>query len=403
MQLPSGRWRLQIRQKKLQADELFDTEEAAREKEARLLAARNQDPGKMTLAQVWQLYLDSEMFEAKAEKTQSTELGRIKPVLEKFGNYSLEDLASNVKLVKEYKRERQKTISPRTKKKMSNTSVRLEMAAYSAVIEFAVEEDLLDVNFVNQVKRPAPAVRKRRVFQEEQGKLAIFARNSDPAVAQAARFQLLIRHLGCRPGELRDLLVRDVAMLRREVTFWDTKNGTDRRAHTTAEALTMLQLQLDSVPEGSPYLFPTWSKYKKAWVPYVYANGVKRLRELNVVLPDYHAHAGRREFVSRAIEGNVPHMTIKKQTGHKSTQALEIYDRGLSTAPTIRAELDRLAADVKDEGLMGALRALGLTPEQERRLAILQGKNMDGGTDWVNVQNADGSWNSPFQKEPGSA
>ena len=399
-QIASGRWRLQIRKQSLKVDEVFDTKEAALEAEARLLATRKQDPGKMKLSQLWAEYLDSDMFEVKAPKTQSTELGRIKPVLEKFGDCAIEELAENVKLVKEYKRERQKTISPRTKKKMSNTSVRLEMAAYSAVIEFAVEEDYLDVNFVNQVKRPPKGERKRRVSQEEQGNLAIFARNSDPAVAQAARFQLIIRHLGCRPGELRDLRVRDVAVLRREVTFWDTKNGTDRRAHATEEALTMIQLQLDSLPEDSPYLFPTWSPYKnkKCWVPYVYANGVKLLRRLGVVLPDYHAHAGRREFVSRAIEGNVPHMTIKKQTGHKSTQALEIYDRGLSTAPTIRAELDRLAADVKDEGLLGALRALGLTPEQERKLAAMQGKDMTGSQSWVALQGVDGSFTDPFNK-----
>ena len=130
----------------------------------------------------------------------------------------------------------------------------------------------------------------------------------------------------------------------------------------------------------------------------MYANGVKLLRRLGVVLPDYHAHAGRREFVSRAIEGNVPHMTIKKQTGHKSTQALEIYDRGLSTAPTIRAELDRLAADVKDEGLLGALRALGLTPEQERKLAAMQGKDMTGSQNWVALQGVDGSFTDPFNK-----
>ena len=89
MQLPSGRWRLQIRKKHLKVNEVFDTEDAALETQARSLAERNQNPGEMTLAQLWQLYLDSEMFEVKAPKTQSTELGRIKPVLEKFGDYAI--------------------------------------------------------------------------------------------------------------------------------------------------------------------------------------------------------------------------------------------------------------------------------------------------------------------------
>lgn len=231
VQLPSGRWRLQIRKKHLEVDRVYDTQEAALVAKAEFLERHNTDGKGMTLNQLWPRYVDSQMFEDKAAKTQSTELGRIKPVLEKLGNYRVTELAADTNLISDYIDARRKAISPRTKRKMSNTSVRLEVAALSALIAYAVRRKIVNQNFVSNLPRPVAGKRKRRVTPEEQGRLAIYARNSDPAVAQAARFQLLIRHLGCRPGELRGLLVKDISLPRRELTFWDTKNGTDRRVH----------------------------------------------------------------------------------------------------------------------------------------------------------------------------
>jgi hypothetical protein len=132
--------------------------------------------------------------------------------------------------------------------------------------------------------------------------------------------------------------------------------------------------------DGCPYVFGTWSSRAKQWVPYNYAAGVNLLREHRIIDPDYAAHAGRREFISRAIESNMSYGTIKKQTGHQSTQALEIYDEGLSTAPEIRAELDQLARKVQNENLLGTFEALGLTAEQKIKYAAILGLK-DG---WVN-------------------
>jgi integrase len=367
-QLPSGSWRLQIRRKHLQFDNTYNTEEAARAAEKELLERLNGDGRALTLAQLWVRYAESAQFEEKKPKTQSTERGRIQPVLAKLGNYAITELEANTGVIYDYIDGRLKFISARTKRKLSPTSVRLEIAALSALVEFAKRRRIVRENFVSSISRPATKNRKRRVAPQEQGQLAIHARNSDPVIAQAARYLLLIRHLGCRAGELKDVAVKDVDLERSEITFWDTKNGEDRRAHITSEAATLLHLQLESVPEKSPYLFSTWSKYQRAWVPYNYSHGVNVLREMNVLPQDYHAHAGRREFVSRAIESNIPYATIKKQTGHRSTAALEIYDQGLSTAPEIRAILDNLAGIVKEEAFWGALEAAGITPEQKKQL-----------------------------------
>lgn len=372
--LPSGKWRVQIRQTHVKVDEVFDTEEQAVAARDAALRKKAEYVGPRTLYQVWELYSTAPEFLEKAPKTKTTEVGRIKNVLAGLGSYTLQELEKDTSLIRHFFKARKLHVSKRTGKKMSASSVRLEMAALAAVVSYAVDEEMIDKNLMQGYKRPGQVVRKRRVPPREQGKLAVFARNNDPDVGQAARFLLLIRHLGCRPGELKGLRKDQVFLSDDEVLFVDTKNGTDRRVHATEDARKLLALQLEVAPTKTELLFPTWSKYKKVWVEYNYTGGVKKLRSLGVVGVDYHAHAGRREFVSRAIESNVPMLTIKKQTGHKSTQALEIYDQGLSTAPEIRAELDRLAERVQMESLRSLVQTAGLSQEQRDLFARVLGE-----------------------------
>lgn len=381
IKLPSGKWRVQIRQRLIQVDELYPSEEEARAAEQAYLERRSPDSKETTLRQLWPRYVESLTFMKKEPKTQSTEQGRIQPVLEKLGNYRFTELEANTMLVDDYRDARLLTKSPRTKQLMSDTSVRLELAALTNLVKFAKKRKIINTNFMSHIERPSPGKRRRRVSVLEQGKLTIYSRNSDPMIAQAARFQMLIRHLGCRPGELNKLHGADISLEKQELLFRKTKNGTDRRIHITSEAATFVHLQLEDVPEDSPYLFSTWSRYKKCYVPYNYAKGLNTLKELKVVGEDYISHAGRREFVSRAIEAGLPLLTIKRQTGHQSTQALEIYDEALSTAADVRAALDKLADAVKGESFMGALEAAGITPEQKAKLLGKLGQ--DG-------------WKSPF-------
>lgn len=194
-----------------------------------------------------------------------------------------------------------------------------------------------------------------------------------------ARFVLLLRLLGCWPGELAGLLVTDIHLDQRELLFRDTKNGTDRRVHTTDQVAGLIAAQRDDTPEYAPYLFSTWGR-KGEWRPYNYSYAVKKLRASCLVGQDFHAHAMRREFISRAIEAGLTYSTIRKQTGHKSTQAIEIYDEALSTAPEIRAALDKLEVTVRREQLDGAFEALG---NGRRPRASAGNHGSQGGTNGV--------------------
>ncbi len=377
MKLANGKWRVQIRRKTLKVDELYDTEDAARAAEAAALSMQPEDGKGLTIKALWLRYSESMLFEQKAANTQTTERGRIVPVLAALGHYTLADLDADPGPIYDYIDKRCRHISERTKKRISKHSVRLEVATLSAVVAFAHNRKLIRENFVSGISRPVGEKRKRRVSPLEQGKLKLFTTNSDPAVSQASRFLLLIRHLGCRPGELKGLLAADVDLDKREVLFRDTKNGEDRRVHLTDESRGLLEWQLQAMPAGSIFAFPTWSPYKKAWVEYNYAHGVNVLRELEVIAEDMRAHAGRREFISRAIEAGVPLLTIKKSSGHKSTQALETYDEGNSVAPDVRDQLDDLAERVRGENLVGELKAAGMTDEQ---LAVFLRRTGQDGT-----------------------
>ncbi|MCE2913571.1 MAG: tyrosine-type recombinase/integrase [Pseudomonadota bacterium] len=375
MQLPSGRWRVQLRRKGYPPfDKVFRSEREARaqEKAVRQEQAAVLVPQQLTVAEVWARYAQSYEYQGKAQHTQKTEASRIKPVLDALGAYALPVLEQAPHLVYDYIDRRTQHVSPRTKRKLSPSSVRLEVAALSSLVAWAKRRKLVAANFLRHIDRPGQAKRKRRVAPIEQAALTnAMLDREQPKLAEAARFALLLRALGCRPGELAAALRADVEQRKGELLFRDTKFRKElRRVPLHREALGLIDAQLRyaaEAAEGSPYIFTTKGRARDAdddrWRPYGYSCAIKRLREAGVVPDDFHAHAMRREFISRAIEAGLQYATIRKVTGHHSTQAIEIYDEGLSTAPEVRAALEQHHKTVQNERLLAQLENMGATPE----------------------------------------
>lgn len=377
LQLPNGKFRVQLRRKGFpKFDKVFSSRDEAEIAEATIKGEQRavEAPTGLTLAECWGRYCQSQSFLQKAPKTRSTEAGRIQPVLAKLGAYSLQNLQNAPSLVYDYIDERSNEISPRTKKKLSTTSVRLEVAALSAVVAFAKQRKIVQANFIRQIERPAQAKRKRRVDGVEVAGLRSVALSTDARAAEAARFVLLLRYIGCRPGELAKLRRPDVSLSKSELIFRSTKyKQTDRLIHLTKSAIGMLDTQIRYYKESgiqSDFVFSTRSTAstndESVYVLYNYESGIKLLRKLGVVEQSFHAHAMRREFISKAIETGLPYATIRKQTGHHSTQAIEIYDEGLSTAPEIREALDKHENSIQADEIFGMMRRMGMTPEQIR-------------------------------------
>ena len=374
-EIGKDRYRVQVRRKGFPAyDKMFSSREQAEAAQADVLGEQKLvlKPGDITLNDAWERYRDSVDFSRKSDSTQKTEITRIKPVLAVLGEYSLLALQEAPRFIYDYIDHRSKAVSQKTRKTISGSSLRLEIAALSAVAMWAQRRKYIIKNFVRDVARPGLAKRKRRVPAVELGKLELTAMDFDePRLAEAARFLLLLRYLGCRPGELSRLLKADIRFNEQDVTLKDTKyQHEDRLVHMTPNATKWLGAQYthakESTAADSPYLFSTRSRKKdddgdNVWVPYNYSNGIKLLRDEGVLPADFHAHAMRREYISRAIESGLPYATIRKQTGHHSTQAIEIYDEGLSTAPEIRNALDAHEKSLNVENFKGLLEAHGLS------------------------------------------
>ena len=92
MQLPNGRWRVQLRRKGYPPfDKVFATEREARAKDK---AVRHEmttvlSSEQLTVIDVWDRYSKSFEYQGKADHTRLTEASRIKPVLHTLGAYSL--------------------------------------------------------------------------------------------------------------------------------------------------------------------------------------------------------------------------------------------------------------------------------------------------------------------------
>lgn len=381
IKLPNGRWRVQVRRKGYPTfDKVFATEAVARAKEAAVrhdLDATS-TPEQGSVSQLWSRYFQSYEFQAKAQHTRATETSRIKPVIAELGAYSLPVLEQSPHLIYAYIDRRIQFVSPKTKRKLSTSSVRLEIAALSALVAWAKRRKLVSGNFLRHIDRPGMSKRRRRVTSVEQATLDTATRDyARPKLAEAARFALLLRYLGCRPGELAALRRDDIELQKKELLFRDTKYRKEvRRVPLGTRAVGLLDAQLSvalDAATGSPYLFSTKGRTLgddgTPWRPFAYSGAIKRLRVEHVVPVEFHAHAMRREYISRAIEAGLPYATIRKVTGHHSTQAIEIYDEGLATAPELREAVEKHLQTVQQEQLLAQLQLMGATPEMLENFA----------------------------------
>lgn len=360
-QLPTGKFRVQDRRAGYaKYDKSFDTREAAEAAwAARLRLKEKATAADTTVREAWELYLESSDFDELAKNSQDAYKQKIQPALKELGDYSLAVLEDNTELVRRHFDKRRKTGG-------ANETIRLEIASLSAVVKFAVARELIAQNFVAKVKRPKPTQRNRRVQPVEKAGLHMETLKGE-ATAQHARFNLLLGCLGCRPGELGAARKEDIDFAKNDLLIGPGKNGEARRVHLTDDAKTLLRSQLQHSLPDSPYIFNSRRKDGTP-APYRYNNGLRTLRRNNVVEATYHPHAMRREFISNAIENNVELPMLMKHTGHKSLQAIDIYNKALSTAAPARRLFDKLGEKQKKAILIETAKLAGATREQLKQM-----------------------------------
>jgi integrase len=291
----------------------------------------------------------AEVTPTKKPTTQVAEIKKSKPLDAYFGKYSLAAITPD--LVAQYREFRlasdvqQKSQRPGVSpKKVSTSTVRLELALLSHLFTVAIQEWRigLTMNPVANIRKPAPArARDRRLTAEERRRIFdAVNHHSNPMLAWIVR---IAEETGMRKSEIVGLRRNDVDLQKRVAVLRNTKNGETRTvplSHGAGEALAaslahpMRPSDTDLIFFGEPgsdglrrpYAFEkTWNEMKKK-------AGVR----------DFRFHDLRHESTSQFFEMGLSDQEVAAITGHKSMQMLKRYTHLRSE--DLVARIDELSA-----------------------------------------------------------
>lgn len=349
--LPSGRFRGFAQVQAMRDNQTFDRRDEAlrwaEKTEGRMRLGQWVKPVKVapkavvrdrTVLDVQLDYIKSEEWLQKAETTRRAEASKQKAVIAALGNKPIEMLdVDDVRAFVAKRRADTPTRGPKDGSSLKGHTVRLELAALSAICNHAVECGWIKTNPAHGVKRPRGDRRMARVDDELMGK--IFDHDAIGMDGKAYYFFVTLFSTVCRPGEL--------ASARREWLRGDfpqihvprTKNDDARVIVIPRQLFSSLNKWLDEQPSDCPYIFGTKKLKGDGWSPYNYATPWRKVRkdlklgELGVV-----AYTSRHEGISRLFEQTkLSDGQIAGLSGHRSAQALWHYKhlRNEHQRPTI--------------------------------------------------------------------
>lgn len=325
-QLPSGTWRLQIRRSSLRVDETFPTEAKAREALAKYTHGKSRGKAEVTLDDAATMYFQSLAYLNKRERTRDTEFSRIKRILYELGSRPVAAITADS--VEGY-------ITQRLAEKPapSSDSIRLEVAALSAVMNYCRKKSLIAANPCIGVQRPSAAVKPRRMHQEDEGALIALLSHGKARYRFAARLCLLVRETGARPGEWIKTEFNDIDFKKRTVTFRETKyKSMPRSVPLTAAAEQLLVAQLEDVLIKNVDAFgPTDIVFPAIGMdgevrPMHYTGALRDIKKKGLLNKRVRAHTGRHEFISTLVEStDLDDSRIMSLVGHHSPASMEVY------------------------------------------------------------------------------
>ncbi|MBY0242384.1 MAG: site-specific integrase [Burkholderiaceae bacterium] len=213
-----------------------------------------------------------------------------------------------------YRDQRLADINPRTRKPLSNASVRLELCLLSNFFDICrIELGYCDDNPVARVRKPKPAPgRERRISAREERQILRYCN----AHSNRTLYSIFVLALetAMRQGELLSLEWQHVNLRSGIAHLPSTKNGTKRDVPLSQKAREAF-LRLDVKTEGRVFGY-TSEGFKSTW----------RLMMQRLNIDNLHFHDTRHEAASRLFElGTLDIMEIAAITGHKSLAMLKRY------------------------------------------------------------------------------
>lgn len=213
-----------------------------------------------------------------------------------------------------YRDQRLNEINPRTKKKLSTSTVRLEMSLLSNFFDICrIEWGYADSNPVSNVRKPksAPGRDRRLTAREERLILRYCHNHSNPQLYSIVVFAL---ETACRQGEILKLQWEHINLKGRIAHLPETKNGSKRDIPLSIKARDAL-IRLGAQTKGPVFTYRP-AGLKSNWRYMVESLGIE----------DLHFHDLRHEAVSRLMElGTLDLMEVAAISGHRSLQMLKRY------------------------------------------------------------------------------
>jgi integrase len=412
-QLPSGKFRTQIRRKNLAAlSKIFDTREEGAawgvSREAELLAAKNgavaRPNASLTFSSTCERYFLSPKFTEKAPGTQMRERASSKRLLEYFGNYALSVIDGA--LMQEFidmrcnERVRHKN-GTKLDKKVSADTVRLEKALMSAVFKFAKRRNFISANIMrDSFELPTCIPKEGRITLEQQSALYEsaaqmgHARGANPCLLPWVYF---VFETGTRPGEAAKIELSWVNLKERKISIprIGQKKRNARVVLIANDIVKMLEVCETRAREaGSKFLFFSRANAERAkdargkpirrlrnetemsarkCICFAYYSAWRNLCKVAGIPSKINPHIIRHEFISRLFEEtDMNDSQIASLVGDLNVLSLEPYKH-------LRVERLRDRQDAHLDEMRGAMKVL----------QDLQAKNREAFFDRARVSRAE--------------
>jgi integrase len=275
-----------------------------------------------TLKEALDLYLREITPTKKGADAMCREPGRAKPLKKHLGDYAL--TAINPKILADYRDLRLNTVSKRTGRPLSASTVRLELALLSNLYTVAIREWGLGLiaNPVAAIRKPSPGQGRNRRLSWSEAKRLLKAcdRHSNPMLGWAVRVAL---YTAMRQGEILSLTLDQVDLQRRIVRLNVTKNGNARTVPLSGRAARVLRQAIAHPvrPKGVDLIFygePGKDKKRRPYaISKVWSNTLQR-----AAISDLRFHDLRHEAVSRLVEKGLSDQEVAAISGHRSMQML---------------------------------------------------------------------------------
>ncbi|WP_429628109.1 site-specific integrase [Tunturiibacter psychrotolerans] len=283
---------------------------------------------RMTVKEAIERYL-AEITPTKRPKSQISERGFSKPLLQHLGRYSLSAVTPSLvagyrdkRLAGEHRRDKEGNPIP-----LAANTVRLELALLGHMFRIAMREWGVAIasNPVLNVRRPSPGPgRNRRLTEKEESSLLTAVdQHSNPMLGWIVRIAL---ETGMRSSEIVTLRQGQIDLKRRIVTLIETKNTQPRTVPLSAVAANLfIQAHNISTRPGDTDLvfFGDPGRHGKRG-PYTFNKIWLKIKKENG-LADLHFHDLRHEAVSRFVESGFSDQEVSAISGHKSMQMVKRY------------------------------------------------------------------------------